>query len=415
MIRGTAGGETISGTAGPDIIDAGDGNDVILLQSGGDDTVRAGLGDDAVFFGASLTSADTVDGGAGRDVVILQGDYSGGVTLGAHSLDTVEALSVQSGSVTRWGDTGNNHYSYDIISVDSNVAAGTQLIVNGQSLLAGEDFTFNGSAETDGTFLIYGGAGTDHLTGGAGGDIFDFEGGRWNATDMVDGGAGRDVVIISGSSNGINSVVIGAGQLTNIEAVSVSSRYAALPANAPSYDVTLNDGNVTPGGMLIVNASSLTNPAQTFALDAHTVTGNLHILGGSGDDTIVSGAGDDIVYGGLGQDSLTGGAGADTFEYRAIDDSSDAAPDHIVDFASGTDKIDLGLIDADTTQSGDQAFTFIGADAFGHQAGELRAEFDQANAVWTVQGDVDGDGQADFTLLVTTQNNHAIIQSDFLL
>ncbi|MBV9931751.1 MAG: RTX toxin, partial [Alphaproteobacteria bacterium] len=71
--------------------------------------------------------------------------------------------------------------------------------------------------------------------------------------------------------------------------------------------------------------------------------------------------------------------------------------------------------DADTTQDGDQAFAFIGGDAFGHHAGELRAEFDQVNNVWTVQGDVDGDGQADFTLHVTTLGGHQIVATDFMV
>ncbi|HMC92055.1 MAG TPA: RTX toxin, partial [Allosphingosinicella sp.] len=73
---------------------------------------------------------------------------------------------------------------------------------------------------------------------------------------------------------------------------------------------------------------------------------------------------------------------------------------------------DLHLIDADTTTAGDQAFSFIGANAFGNHAGELRAEF--ANGVWTVQGDVDGDGNADFTILVTTANGHQMASTDFI-
>jgi hypothetical protein len=32
-----------------------------------------------------------------------------------------------------------------------------------------------------------------------------------------------------------------------------------------------------------------------------------------------------------------------------------------------------------------------------------------------VQGDIDGDGNADFTLLVTTVNNHQMVASDFAL
>ena len=50
--------------------------------------------------------------------------------------------------------------------------------------------------------------------------------------------------------------------------------------------------------------------------------------------------------------------------------------------------------------AGDQAFTFIDSNAFSGHAGELRAEFDSSSGDWKVQGDTDGDGQADFQILV---------------
>ena len=125
------------------------------------------------------------------------------------------------------------------------------------------------------------------------------------------------------------------------------------------------------------------------------------------------GAGNDLLYGNAGADTLAGGAGNDTFVYVDAADSAGAAVDHILDFDAG-DRIDLSQIDADTTQAGDQAFAFIGAAAFGHHAGELRASFDQANNLWTIEADTNGDGQADLTLLVTTQNSHAIVQGDFI-
>ena len=50
----------------------------------------------------------------------------------------------------------------------ADVGGGQQLIINGQSLREGEDFTFDGSAERgDGKFLVYGGHGGDTLKGGA--------------------------------------------------------------------------------------------------------------------------------------------------------------------------------------------------------------------------------------------------------
>jgi hypothetical protein len=416
-IDGVAGpGDWLRGSEVNDTITGTPGNDVFMLQDGGNDTAIGFGGSDIFFYGAALTAADSNDGGAGFDGLALQGDYWGAhkLTLGAHALDNIESMSMQSGSITRWGESGANRYSYDITTVDANVAAGQQLIVNGQSLLAGENFTFNGSAETNGSFLIYGGRGTDTLTGGAGNDIFYFEGDRWNSTDHVDGGGGFNAVGISGA-NGMNDIVVGVGQLVNIQALSVSNRYASNPSLLPSYHLTLLDGNGTPGGRLIVNAGSLTNPTQTFTLDAHTVTGNLDIYGAATGDTIVSGSGNDLIYGGLGADTLTGGAGGDVFQYRSIADSTVSASDHILDFMSGTDKIDLSLIDANPATAADDAFTLSNDGTFHGINGELREFYDAAHGWWVIDGDVNGDGQADFTIHVTTQGNAPLVATDFIL
>ena len=61
-------------------------------------------------------------------------------------------------------------------------------------------------------------------------------------------------------------------------------------------------------------------------------------------------------------------------------------------------KIDLSAIDADSTVAADQAFVFIGAAAFSSTAGELRAEVMGANTL--VSADINGDGSADFSILV---------------
>ena len=65
----------------------------------------------------------------------------------------------------------------------------------------------------------------------------------------------------------------------------------------------------------------------------------------------------------------------------------------IRDFERG-DKIDLSRIDANENRRGDQDFRWIGDDAFGERAGELRYK----NGV--VRADVDGDGRADFEIAI---------------
>ncbi|MEA3054140.1 MAG: hypothetical protein QOG72_3043 [Sphingomonadales bacterium] len=303
QLEGLGGNDRLSGGAGDDRLDGGDGNDQLFAGTGSD-ALDGGAGNDVLYFGAAFTGADVADGGSDRDVVILQGDYS--LALSATNLTGVESLSLQSGSRATWGDIENNYYDYDITTHDANVAAGQQLIVNAQSLRAGEDFSFDGSAETDGYFLVYGGHGVDTLKGGAGNDAFFFEGDRWGAGDSVDGGLGRDALIIS-AGNGITHIEFGATSIAGIESISLNARYATDPTARPSYELVLANGNVFPGATLIVNGSSLADRSQTVSIDGSAVhDGNLILFGGFGNDTLKGGDGADLIQGGEGIDELAG-------------------------------------------------------------------------------------------------------------
>jgi Ca2+-binding RTX toxin-like protein len=135
------------------------------------------------------------------------------------------------------------------------------------------------------------------------------------------------------------------------------------------------------------------------------------VFGGAGNDAITGSAGNDILSGGLGGDSLRGGAGSDTFLYRSVlDSSAQGDRDGIQDFTLG-DRIDLSGIDA-VAGGGNDAFTFIGAGAFTHQAGELQA-VNTSGPIWTVSGDTDGDGAADFQLIVVVADFHPLTGADF--
>jgi hypothetical protein len=405
LIHGDSGDNTLYGTPQ---------TDDFRLQQGGNDTVF-GLGSDDVFyFGSAFTGADKVDGGDGTDGVTLQGNYT--LTLSATNLTHVEALSLQSGARTKWGDTSNAFYNYNITTDNANVAPGEQLTVNGQSLRAGENFTFDGSAEMDGRFLVFGGHGVDTLKGGAGSDVFSFGGDRWGAGDSVDGGGGRDGVTIS-AGNGLTHINFGATSLINIEALSVNNRYAPDPTAKPSYEFVLHTGNVTAGGSLIVNGGSLVDPTQTFSVDgtAVGVGKSLIIIGGAGSDVLRGGAGNDVITGGLNPDTMTGGGGNDIFKYDSAQDSTTGGRDGIGDFNLG-DILDLSGVDADSTLAGNQAFTFIGSGLFTNQAGQLRA-IHTGGGIWEVSGDTDGVGGADFQFTVTLIDHpvHSLTAADFIL
>ncbi|MCR6502185.1 cadherin domain-containing protein [Shinella sp. CPCC 101442] len=123
------------------------------------------------------------------------------------------------------------------------------------------------------------------------------------------------------------------------------------------------------------------------------------LKGGIGADFINAGRGDDRLIGGVGADKLYGGSGADTFSFLALKDStrSPTGRDVIYDFdGKAGDRIDLSRIDAKLAATANDAFSFIGTDAFSKKAGELR--YDKTSSDTYLYGDVNGDGKADFSI-----------------
>lgn len=230
----------------------------------------------------------------------------------------------------------------------------------------GPDSLFGG-AENDrivaggGHDSAYGGTGADRLIGKSGRDEMYGDGGN----DRMFGGAGYDKVY---GGNGADVIFGGA------------------------------NGGSTGGG-----------PARDLLIGGD---GNDRIYGGGGEDWIRGNDGRDLITGGADRDLLVGGANADVFIYRAASDSGRGANnrDAIRDFEHGVDLIDLSAIDADTTRAGNQAFTFIGLDAFG-DAGDLRARV--SNGDIFLLGDRNGDGVADFEIELESPGQ--ITTSDFIL
>ena len=197
LITGGAGNDSITAGAGADTISGGAGSDT-LLGGGGNDTLSGGNGDDMLSGGAGTDgllggagndvfagtaaelggSSDTVDGGAGSaDALRLDG--GGSFDLSSLSVSAVEQLTVGSNAATTV--TLGNGFTAAAATLTVSAAAVTT---------AGNAFVFNGAAETDGRFLITGGAGNDSITAGAGSDTL--SGGA--GSDTLSGGAGADTV-----------------------------------------------------------------------------------------------------------------------------------------------------------------------------------------------------------------------------
>uniref|UniRef100_UPI000AC37846 beta strand repeat-containing protein n=1 Tax=Sphingomonas sp. CCH10-B3 TaxID=1768757 RepID=UPI000AC37846 len=317
--------DQLGGGNGDDTVNGRPTDDFIDLSQGGNDTALGGDGNDAFFFGATFDANDNVQGGGGNnDQIGLQGNY-GGLTLGTNSTNDVEVIAVLPGA----------GFGYNITTIDANVAAGKELVIFGTNLGAGNNLTFNGSAETNGTFRIYGGLGVDNLTGGAGNDGFYFGPNRFGASDFINGGAGtNDQVALDGNY----TATISSTQLQNVEVLAL---LRGVTGDLANYNITLADDLVGAGQTFTVFGLAV---ETGFTLDATAETdGNLIITGGSGNETITTGAGNDRIFGGGGADVLNGGVGADTFVYDAVSQSTGATYDRVTGFVSGADRFDFNF------------------------------------------------------------------------
>ena len=135
------------------------------------------------------------------------------------------------------------------------------------------------------------------------------------------------------------------------------------------------------------------------------LSGSDTLSGCGGDDTLLGGGGNDRISGGLGSDHLSGNAGSDVFVFASV---ADIAGDVIRDFTVDADRIDLSAIDA-VAGGRDSAFIFGGADFAG--AGSLRVTAGELRTL--VEGDLDGNGTADFVLALTGMK--ALTAADFIL
>ncbi|HEX8262376.1 MAG TPA: M10 family metallopeptidase C-terminal domain-containing protein [Allosphingosinicella sp.] len=202
-------------------------------------------------------------------------------------------------------------------------------------------------------------------------------------------GGGTDEIVYSGSRD------------ANIDLRQATLQYEYGGGGFVSYAYGIFGGFTIANGVTIENATS--------------GGGNDTLRGNAVGNRLDAGAGADVLEGSGGADILIGGAGADTFRYASLSDSAGSAVDHITDFASGSDKIDLSGIDANSLLGGDQAFSWIGSNAFGGSgaasAGELRAY--QSGGNWFVEGDTNGDGNADLIIQVTVTSG-SLTQTDFL-
>lgn len=141
------------------------------------------------------------------------------------------------------------------------------------------------------------------------------------------------------------------------------------------------------------------------------------LIGGSGHDRLAGGGGNDVLAGGGGGDRLSGGAGADRFVFDFARETGPraGARDVIADFQAHVagERIDLSGIDASLAAEGDNAFAFLGTEAFDQANADGGLRYVQRNGSTIVQGSTDGDTAPEFEIELT--GLHALTAGDFIL
>lgn len=363
-LTGSEYGNTLVGGSGGDIIMGGAGSD-ILQGNAGNDTLDGGIG------------ADTVDGGAGNDRIVYDAtDHSLSGGAGDDTLVLRGAATVNLGNFSTTQIAGKSVFGFENVDASGSSAAVTLTGSAFDNVLTGGSAgdTLRGGGGSD---ALNGGAGTDQLFGDAGDDIINGGAGA----DRIEGGAGNDRIYydaadftVSGG-DGTDTLMLFGGATVNLGNFSTSQVAGKSVFGFENVDASGSSAAVTLSGSAFDNV----------------------LIGGSGADTL---------RGGGGYDRLTGGSGADRFMFDTLASASTGRTT-ITDFGFG-DKIDLSGIDA-VSGGADNAFAFIGNAAFHGIAGELRYSAGSGGQI--VQGDVNGDGIADFSILLVTGS----IQQDYFI
>ena len=353
--------------------------------------------------------------------------------------DVFVAINAQNGTVE--GTAGVDSLT---INADFGFSIGPVVFA---SWTAGVDtITMNGSANNntltgslqretingfDGNDTLTGGGGIDTINGGNGNDTIILTSGG----SFIDGGADTDTLQINtasitlGSVTGFEAITLSAAtlNLTNAQFTNGFSTSSTLSGSG-TITITMSPGDVFFATGMTAAPGSTINFNITGSTGIDVIKANLNVTntinsgddvdqvrGGSQVDTINGGNGNDKIMGLGGADLLTGGAGADQFRYLFTTDAGTGAnADQILDFVSGTDKLDFRTLDADPFTAGRQALTFVGTSAFVNN-GIAQVRFADLGADLRVEVDLDGNGVADMQMLLVGAGAQVLLGTDFLL
>jgi len=333
-------------SAGVVTSDAGAHDVTFTVPAGAASNVSMGDGNDTVRI-SSISSLQSIDGGAGTDRLVSSVAVS---TVTGANVKGFESVQI-SGGVTVALPTATNTVSTLTIAdaaggtLTGFAAGGTVNLTTGGNATVTNATGWTGTA--DAITVNVGAASGTGSTGALTSSV---------SADLVETATLNNLQIgsdLSARSIGVSSTtlksVVATGGAAPLTITGGATTLTSVDASAVTGAVTFPSTISASGAALIGGAG---NDQITGAAGADTLTGNAGndtISGGAGADVISGGDGNDNITGGTGADNLTGGAGADVFVFASnattaatpVVTSTNAAPDTITDFVSGTDKISI--------------------------------------------------------------------------
>ncbi|WP_374089091.1 cadherin-like domain-containing protein [Methylomicrobium lacus] len=462
VLIGNSGNNTLDGKAGADTLSGDAGDDVYIVDNASDVTIEtADAGNDTVQSSFTRTLGENLENLilTGTRAINATGNSLNNELTGNTAANVLNGLQ---GDDIMAGKAGNDTYWVDSLGdqVVENAGEGTDLVNASLSwALAAEleNLTLTGTLNIDatgnelanvlignsGSNTLDGGSGADRLQGGNADDTYVIDNSGDVVTETSSGGSadtvyswvtltnplfnyveniellGAENLNVNGNTlannligNSGNNILDGKAGADNMSGGAGDDTYVVDNVNDKTTENT-DEGNDTvqssialtqPLGANLENlvltgtqSISGTGNAQDNALTGNSASNTLKGLDGI--DLLFGNGGNDTLIGGRGVDQLNGGAGADKFRFESITESGIGAGsrDTVLDFRSSqSDKIDLAAIDAKASTTTNNAFSWIGSSAFTHVAGQLHYVLDNGNAI--VEGDVNGDGSADFQI-----------------
>ncbi len=428
---------------GPLIKNLGDGHDRVIIDSGKSvDQIRLTLGRTEVGNGNPNEGIGlpNQDGGL---AVRLQAEDAAGTLIGPVSRFDDEGITFR---------TASKAVKFDIRDLVTGLPSGLFDVAT-LGTKGADIFDYSREKHLDvyihgglGDDRLIGGAGDDHPVGGVGDDVLIGHAGNdllvgSLGNDRVRGGAGDDTAVIFLDTDGADTTDLGSGldtvrvfgppgqirlTLTRFEVGDGHATDSGTMANQDAGLAVRIQAEVagTPGGPVSryddEGISFFAGPGSTFDVrdlvsgaesgDRYQVVrlgtkgrdlfddgasalthyvnagmGNDRLTAGVADDHLVGGLGNDRINGGGGSDLLVGGGGADRFVY-----SGAPGNDTIVDFLSGTDRIDLS--------------------AYGIELDDVETSAQGVNAL--IEVDSNSDGAFDFQILIV--NAAPPVAADFI-